>query len=281
MRSLPEEQICPYSPLTCTQAARNGHLEILRFLRQGAIPCPWSRHTTCLALENGHWETLRWLRSQDPPCPQFAYSEKDFARAVASADIPTLQWLLAQQPNCMSKEACHCAAKLGKLPILQWLRAQSPPCPWDMTETVTGAVMSGHFDTVKWMHQQWLETGKKDRSTWHSAYQIARAHEHDNIVTWMEANIKCDIRKPSLDCGQLFGLAKDWVVVFISKMKFHSPPSKYEWTLFAMYVVLFFSIIGFVFYESKQPLLAHTRQSSHSKPIVLYNMMDCWCSSMV
>lgn len=244
MRSLPEEQICPFSPLTCTQAASKGHLEILRFLRQGAIPCSWSRHATRMALENEHWETLRWLRSQDPPCPQFAYSEKDFAQAVASADIPTLQWLLGQQPNVMSKKACYRAAKLGKLPILQWLRAQSPPCPWDMTETVTEAVISGHLDTVKWMHQQWAEAGGKDRSIWHSAYRIARAHEHDNIVTWMEAKIQCDIRKPSLDCGELFDIAKDWVVVFLSKMKFYFlPPNRFEWTLLAMYVMLFFFII--------------------------------------
>ncbi len=32
-------------------------------------PCPWDEYVCSEAAENGHLEILQWLRAQDPPCP--------------------------------------------------------------------------------------------------------------------------------------------------------------------------------------------------------------------
>ena len=42
----------------CAQMARNGNVELLKFLRENG--CPWDRFTCYKAAENGHLECLRY-----------------------------------------------------------------------------------------------------------------------------------------------------------------------------------------------------------------------------
>ena len=42
----------------CYNAARNGHLEVLKFAR--ANGCPWCLWTCHFAAEHGHLEVLKW-----------------------------------------------------------------------------------------------------------------------------------------------------------------------------------------------------------------------------
>ena len=53
----------------CEGAAREGHLNALKFLRGLDPPCPWSASTCSLAARIGQLEALKWLRAQNPPCP--------------------------------------------------------------------------------------------------------------------------------------------------------------------------------------------------------------------
>ena len=53
----------------CEGAAREGHLNALKFLRGLDPPCPWSANTCTYAAEGGHLDVLKWLRAQNPPCP--------------------------------------------------------------------------------------------------------------------------------------------------------------------------------------------------------------------
>ena len=55
----------------CEGAAREGHLEALKFLRGLDRPCRWKEGwKTCEgAAKGGHLEVLKWARSEDPPCP--------------------------------------------------------------------------------------------------------------------------------------------------------------------------------------------------------------------
>ena len=49
--------------LFCSRMARNGKLELLKFLRvQG---CPWDRSTCSEAAKNGHLECLKYLHEMD------------------------------------------------------------------------------------------------------------------------------------------------------------------------------------------------------------------------
>jgi hypothetical protein len=58
---------CPWSNVTCYNAAYGGHLEVLQWLRAQVPPCPWSDCNS--AARGGRLEVLQWMRAQDPPCP--------------------------------------------------------------------------------------------------------------------------------------------------------------------------------------------------------------------
>ena len=103
---------------TCHNAAENGHLDVLKWVRSQDPPCPWDEETCDYATYHGHLDVLKWLRSQDPPCPWDEY-------------------------------ACHEAASNGHLDVLKWLRSQDPPCPWN-EGTCCDAASKGHLDVLKW-----------------------------------------------------------------------------------------------------------------------------------
>ena len=45
---------------TCKNAAKNGHLEVLKWARENG--CPWDWRTCTYAALNGHLEVLKWAR---------------------------------------------------------------------------------------------------------------------------------------------------------------------------------------------------------------------------
>ena len=50
---------------SCTFAAMNGHLEILKWARTNQ--CPWNEDTCACAAKNGHLEILKWARANQCP----------------------------------------------------------------------------------------------------------------------------------------------------------------------------------------------------------------------
>ena len=44
-------------------------MDVLKWLRSQDPPCPWDKVTCSEAAKGGHLEVLKWLRDQDPPCP--------------------------------------------------------------------------------------------------------------------------------------------------------------------------------------------------------------------
>ena len=54
------ECVCAISTLTCAFAAKNGHLEVLKYLRETA-KAPWADGTASWAAENGHLHILEYL----------------------------------------------------------------------------------------------------------------------------------------------------------------------------------------------------------------------------
>lgn len=63
---------------TIRLAARNGHLEVLAWLRVQDPPCPWN--------QGGYLEVLAWLRALDPPCPRDASTCAEAAREGGLTD---------------------------------------------------------------------------------------------------------------------------------------------------------------------------------------------------
>ena len=52
---------------TCSNAAKGGHLDVLKWLRSQDPPCPWNKETCRYAALSGHLDVLKWLI--DNGCP--------------------------------------------------------------------------------------------------------------------------------------------------------------------------------------------------------------------
>ena len=105
----------PWDEWPCAFAARGGHLETLKWLRDN--DCPWNEETCAYAARGGQFETLKWSRDND--CP----------------------W---------RSKTCRAAAERGDLEMLQWARANG--CPWDEW-TWRGAEGYGHLEVLKWARE--------------------------------------------------------------------------------------------------------------------------------
>jgi len=132
-------------PDTCSSAAANGHLEVLKWVRPyrsedtpwfgstlgvyidsllvvGDQCCPWDSKTCTNAAANGHLEVLKW------------------ARTVA---VPACDW---------DVYTCTCAAANGHLEVLKWARTVAvPACELDWNACVEAAESGRHFEVLKWL----------------------------------------------------------------------------------------------------------------------------------
>jgi len=88
---------CPISTLACAHAALEGHLEILKYLRE-EVKAPWDWRTAAGAAESGHLHILEYLVERK-------YDEFD-------------------------EEACESAAMNGHLDCLKYLH-ETAKAPWD------------------------------------------------------------------------------------------------------------------------------------------------------
>jgi hypothetical protein len=170
---------CPWNEWACLYAAKNGHLGVLKWLRAQDPPCPWDEWVCSCAAENGHLDVLRWMRAQNPPCP---WDEWACIYAVGNGQLDILKWLRAQVPPCpWDRWACAYAAKNGHLGVLKWLRSQNPPCPWDES-ACTHATQSGHLDVLKWLRTQ-VPPCPWDEYT----CSFAAEHGHLEVLQWLRA----------------------------------------------------------------------------------------------
>jgi len=170
---------CPWNKETCAYAARGGHLDVLKFSRAQDPPCPWDEYTCWAAASEGRLDVLKWLRDQDPPCPWDAWT---CAGAAEGGHLDVLKWFRSQDPPCpWDAWTCFYAARGGHLDVLKWLRSQDPPCPWD-EGTCADAARGGHLDVLKWLRSQdppcpWSRRQCKGQAT-------LSGHQH--IIDWID-----------------------------------------------------------------------------------------------
>ena len=128
------------SSVTCSSAARQGHMETLKWLRSEG--CPWKASVCMGAARNGHFEVLKWLRSEGCPWDEWACRY-----AAEEGRWEVLKWLRSEGCPCEEK-ACSGAATYGHLQVLKWLRSEG--CPWDEEECRT----VGEPNIVRWIEAQ-------------------------------------------------------------------------------------------------------------------------------
>ena len=65
----------PWDVHTCTSAAVNGHLPVLKYLHENG--CPWNYDTCFYAADNKHWDCLQY--AVDNKCGMWEYCAKKYA----------------------------------------------------------------------------------------------------------------------------------------------------------------------------------------------------------
>ncbi|CAL6353754.1 unnamed protein product [Bathycoccus prasinos] len=107
---------CRISTLTCAFAAGNGHLEVLKYLREEA-KAPWSSSTAAWAAKNGH--------------------------------LHILEYLVERKYDKYDERACWYAAEKGHLDCLKYLR-ETAKAPWD-ADAVRAAHENNHPECVQYL----------------------------------------------------------------------------------------------------------------------------------
>ena len=107
---------CPINEGACANAAKNGHLECLKYLRE-EVKAPWESWTAAWAAQNGH--------------------------------LHILEYLVERKFDKYNEEACIWAAKYGHLDCLKYLH-ETAKAPWDC-EAVRVAHKNNQTDCVHYL----------------------------------------------------------------------------------------------------------------------------------
>ena len=107
---------CPIRTGACANAAKNGHLEVLKYLHEEA-KAPWDYDTAYLAARNGH--------------------------------LHILEYLVERKFDKYSEFACEHAAKYGHLDCLKYLH-ETAKWSWD-SHAVRYAHKNNHTDCVQYL----------------------------------------------------------------------------------------------------------------------------------
>ena len=108
---------CPIDASSCRNAARNGHLECLKYLHED-VKAPWDTGTACAAASNGHLHILEYL------------VEREYDRFV--------------------EHACANAAEKGHLDCLKYLH-EVAKAPWGSGAAVRSAHRYNHPECLQYL----------------------------------------------------------------------------------------------------------------------------------
>lgn len=157
------QQECDTS-YACISAASKGHLEILKWLRccteesRNYELCSWDDNMFSVAAYNGHLEILQWASQNEPP---LFWSNEILLNAIAGGHLHILLWAHNQRNDTSKvvfawadRRLCNAAARSGKLEILQWLRLKDPTIekvPCIWDKWVCyDAATSGNLNILRW-----------------------------------------------------------------------------------------------------------------------------------
>ena len=156
--------LCPIYMSACANAARNGHLECLKYLHEEAKAL-WDSETAARAAQNGHLHILEYLVERE-----YKYFHADACRCAArNCHLDCLKFLHETAKAPWDWMTAKYAAENGHLHILKYLIERK----YDKfrADTCLCAAMNGHLDCLKFLH----ETAK---APWDS-YTLQSAHDNN------------------------------------------------------------------------------------------------------
>ena len=138
-----EEKKCKWDGWTITPAARQGNLEMVKYCV--ANQCPIDVYACANAALNGHLECLKYLREE-------AKAPWDFRTADGAAQnghLHILEYLVEREYDQYDVFACQFAANYGHLDCLKYLH-KTAKAPWD-DDAVREAHENDHPECVQYL----------------------------------------------------------------------------------------------------------------------------------
>jgi hypothetical protein len=138
-----EEKKCEWDDLTILAAACRGNLEMVKYCV--ANKCPINMWSCAWAAQNGHLEVLKYLR-EEAKAPWDWYTAYMAAR---NGHLHILEYLVERKYDQYNVLACYNAAKYGHLDCLKYLH-ETAKAPWNYL-AVRDAHENEHTECVKYL----------------------------------------------------------------------------------------------------------------------------------
>ncbi|CAL6306569.1 unnamed protein product [Bathycoccus prasinos] len=138
-----EEKKCEWNVGTINMAADQGNLEMVKYCV--ANKCPVNEFACANAAKNGHLECLKYLREE----VKAPWGSETAASAAANGHLHILEYLVERKYDQYSVLACRFAAQRGHLDCLKYLH-ETAKWPWD-SQAVREAHENNHTDCVQYL----------------------------------------------------------------------------------------------------------------------------------
>lgn len=127
------------------QASQRGQLGVLQWFDETNDFRDWKyqEHSFGIAAKNGHLEIMTWLREK-----RCSYGGRVFQNALEGGHIHVLEWLYNINSG-FSRFGGASAALYGNLKVLQWMQSKGILC--DKGECLSIAIENGYTEIVDWL----------------------------------------------------------------------------------------------------------------------------------
>ena len=138
-----EEKKCRWDGWTINRAAGQGNLEMVKYCV--ANECPINERACAEAAENGHLEVLKYLREE----VKAPWDSRTAAWAAEYGQLHILEYLVERKYDEYDEEACEFAADGGHLDCLKYLH-ETAKAPWD-SSAVLVAHENDHPECIQYL----------------------------------------------------------------------------------------------------------------------------------
>ena len=138
-----EEKKCKWDQMTISTAAEQGNLEMIKYCV--ANECPINEWACPEAARNGHLECLKYLREE----VKAPWDWRSAAWAAEYGHLHILEYLVERKYDKYNEVTCLYAAENGHLDCLQYLH-ETAKAPWD-SEAVEGAHENDQTECLQYL----------------------------------------------------------------------------------------------------------------------------------